>query len=348
MIKSDAYRAEHESFVSNGKGTSVGCIMAYIAHVPAFIVLLKLSQGFRKPRIVRDVAVLVVPTLLSMTVLAEYNYWSLTCIIVLLTIAVNTSQRDSHTDTADVGDQGMGYQNTSYLTLFKGVNVMITCIAILAVDFRIFPRRFAKTETFGVSLMDIGVGTFIVSSAMTSRYARGQPTKPQTQTQTQSQAQSEGLLSRLPLRISAQHLAVLMLGVGRFVVLRAINYQEHVSEYGLHWNFFVTLFCVWSAADALHAIPRRFLVWIALFWLISYQTLLIATPLTDYILSSTRLNIISANKEGICSLMGYIPLYLLSESFSYNICFNRGRTRSHSREILGTSPKEEEVEEEEV
>jgi hypothetical protein len=118
MMKSDAYRAEHESFVSNGKGTSVGCIMAYMAHVPAFIVLLKLSQGFRKPRIVRDVAVLVVPTLLSMTVLAEYNYWSLACIIVLLTIAVNTSQRDSHTDT-DVASE-VGYQNTSYLTLFKG------------------------------------------------------------------------------------------------------------------------------------------------------------------------------------------------------------------------------------
>ena len=52
--------------------------------------------------------------------------------------------------------------------------MLITCLAILAVDFRIFPRRFAKTETFGISLMDIGVGTFIVSSAVTSRYARGQ------------------------------------------------------------------------------------------------------------------------------------------------------------------------------
>ena len=52
--------------------------------------------------------------------------------------------------------------------------MLVTILAILAVDFRIFPRRFAKTETFGISLMDIGVGTFIVSSAVTSRFARGQ------------------------------------------------------------------------------------------------------------------------------------------------------------------------------
>ena len=54
-----------------------------------------------------------------------------------------------------------------------GLNVLMTCICILAVDFRVFPRSFAKTETFGVSLMDVGVGTYIISSALTSKYARG-------------------------------------------------------------------------------------------------------------------------------------------------------------------------------
>lgn len=51
---------------------------------------------------------------------------------------------------------------------FRTLLFVITSIAILAVDFRtVFPRRFAKTSNaYGFSLMDVGVGYFIVGHAM--------------------------------------------------------------------------------------------------------------------------------------------------------------------------------------
>jgi phosphatidylinositol glycan class W len=187
-------------------------------------------------------------------------------------------------------------------------------MAILAVDFRIFPRRFAKTETFGVSVMDIGVGTFIVSSAITSKYARGKE-------KARAGSEANSVASRLSA-YSLQHTTVLCLGVGRFVLLKALNYQEHVSEYGVHWNFFVTLFSVWTAVDLLHTLlPRRSVAVAACAGLVAYQALLLRTPLTAYVMSDVRDGLLAANKEGIVSLLGYIPLYLLSEEASRALFF---------------------------
>jgi hypothetical protein len=97
MVNSvSTYKEEHEAFVSNLKGTSVGCVLVYLLHIPAFILLTKLTQRGRKIRILREFFFLVFPLLLEMTVFADYNYLSLIGLIVIIYVYYKTDQRSSH------------------------------------------------------------------------------------------------------------------------------------------------------------------------------------------------------------------------------------------------------------
>ena len=253
--------------------------------------------------------------------------------------------------------------------------MLITCLAILAVDFRIFPRRFAKTETFGISLMDIGVGTFIVSSAVTSRYARGQypprltkssydvennrcynnnnnnnnnngnsneknKNKNENENENENDINNNESNKKMKSNCSFseiyriiqlffylqtqnwKHYLVLILGLGRMVALKVFNYHENVSEYGVHWNFFVTLFSIWQISDFLHRfLSRKYLHWFAITVLLLYQFTLSKTTMTDFIFAASRKNFFYANREGFLSLFGYVPMYLLVEMLAYHFFY---------------------------
>ena len=49
---------------------------------------------------------------------------------------------------------------------FRTTVVIITSVAIFAVDFFIFPHVHAKTVLYGISLMDLGVGLFVLCHSM--------------------------------------------------------------------------------------------------------------------------------------------------------------------------------------
>lgn len=191
-----------------------------------------------------------------------------------------------------------------FITTYRGAMMIISCISILAVDFNVFPRRFAKTESFGTSLMDLGVGSFV--------FAAGIVAARQQLKEDQSEARSFVTRMRTAMRHSAPLLA---LGLIRLWTVKGLDYAEHVSEYGVHWNFFFTLALLPPATAFLQPLLR----WIpsygifAFLFAVCYECLLWFTPdLKFYIILSERKegDWLSQNREGVFSFIGYLAIFI--------------------------------------
>lgn len=68
-----------------------------------------------------------------------------------------------------------GQDRLPFLSVMRASCMLLSCVSILAVDFPAFPRRFAKTETFGKSLMDVGVGAIVISMGLVHGKLLGKP-----------------------------------------------------------------------------------------------------------------------------------------------------------------------------
>ena len=170
---------------------------------------------------------LVLPTFLVFTVLADY---ALVCFLLVLSLITTRLILQSHSVQKQNLSVPVVDNKKRFLSNFRAYVNIATAISILAVDFTIYPRRFAKTETYGTGLMDVGVGSFMIANAVVSQDARGI-------------ARTLPLLQAVNKELRAV-LVLLGLGLVRFVAVKTTDYQEHVSEYGVHWNFFLTLACV--------------------------------------------------------------------------------------------------------
>lgn len=116
----------------------------------------------------------------------------------------------------------------AFITYFRSVINICTALAILAVDFPVFPRRLAKTEIYGFGGMDIGVGLYVVANAIVSPEAK------------QKLGSSVPVLSQIQKSIISS-IPLMVLAFARLIAVKGADYHEHVTEYGVHWNFFFTI-----------------------------------------------------------------------------------------------------------
>lgn len=148
----------------------------------------------------------------------------------------------------------------AFVTHFRGAIMLLTIIVILAVDFPAFPRRMAKTESMGVSLMDFIVGAMMFSSGLSWRAARemgggmGLAAATTTTTTTTTSSSPAYLTSGAFLKL----LQVGGMGALRYTAHTLSDQHTHVSEYGVHWNFYFSLASVFLFSQllalALHAL----------------------------------------------------------------------------------------------
>jgi phosphatidylinositol glycan class W len=144
-------------------------------------------------------------------------------------------------------------------------------------------------------MMDSGVALITLNAGLSSRKARPWH-KPKS------------LIPEL-LQTLRQSVFPILLGFSRIVLLSKLDYQEHPSEYGIHWNFYTTiaivniLLCFVRYPEG--CLPLGFALMIA------YETLIVTFELDKYIFYAPRSDFVSANREGICSLVGYLSLQLI-------------------------------------
>lgn len=196
------------------------------------------------------------------------------------------------------------------MTHYRGSMMVVTCLAILAVDFPVFPRRFAKVETWGTSLMDLGVGSFVFSAGVVSARALA---KSEQLSSSGGTSRQNNFFTRFAQALR-HSIPLLILGFIRLWSVKGLDYAEHVTEYGVHWNFFFTLGFLPPFAELSDAITRKLVKRyeiLAILLAVVYELVLNNTELLRYILVSPRgPDLLSKNREGVFSFIGYLSIFL--------------------------------------
>ena len=105
-----------------------------------------------------------------------------------------------------------------------------------------------------------------------------------------------------------------VLGLVRLYTVKGLDYAEHVTEYGVHWNFFFTLAFLGpfvELSDLLTAFVLPSYEVLSVVFALVYEIVLDNTALKGYILISPRgPDLLSKNREGVFSFIGYLSVFL--------------------------------------
>lgn len=330
-----------EAFVSNLNGTSpqevvLGLCLAPLCHLGRGLILILLHQTRANNKttfplfchILLDFCVLILPLVTSCTILSsvlQQVIISIALIISALFYYINCypSVQRLIKNVPSFLQSHIQIQKVPFVTTFRVLVNIKTAISILAVDFSVFPRRYAKTETYGTGVMDVGVGAFVFANGLVSPEARRKDASGSKMSHLTKQ-----LISVWPL---------FALGIARMASIKMSDYQEHVTEYGVHWNFFFTLAMVRVVASSLFVIVPVSYSWVvALLISIFYQLTLEMSGLKAFLMHNTdrHRDLIHANKEGIFSVVGYLAIYMAGVQVGLHVMQPRSEVRECLRSLF--------------
>ncbi|TGZ51875.1 phosphatidylinositol-glycan biosynthesis class W protein [Temnothorax longispinosus] len=336
-VSKEQYRLEQEAFVSNHGGTTPEEVIFTLLPSVCGVLLATTTLGILKKythenvRVVIEFMLTVIPIILCCTILS--GHIGSVCVIMisisLLNIMLLLNKRINLPNSTRVRPVT---GKRPFVTHFRALTNIITAICILAVDFRIFPRKFAKTEAFGYSLMDTGVGLFILANALVAPEARDFSTFRRGGFQeTLTKNMKNCFRSCVPL---------LVLGFGRIAVVEYVGYQKHVTEYGVHWNFFITLAIVkLFSSMIISSISSKYSLLSGIWILWMHEYTMSFKDLKTWILAwdGPRDDFISANREGLISVPGYVGLYFVGVAIGRLI--HSTYQSSHTRSNMNISLK---------
>ncbi|KAM0751674.1 GWT1-domain-containing protein [Meredithblackwellia eburnea MCA 4105] len=332
------YKLAKEQFVSDQIGGSVFrinsvCLTALTTYALWIVLAPKLGHrsNTSSPRVpFFEFLILVLPLLLSLTVLAAHPL-KLNAFLTSLVFLFNNSHnsqnnppdlgspvpptdppspdasKSSRSSTSSISKEEDARRRSPqaksfskpFVTVYRAHMMLMTIICILAVDFPAFPREFAKAETWGTSIMDLGVGSFVFGAGMVAALPllRDLERPPLRSLVTASIKRSAGVIA---------------LGLVRLALVKGVEYPEHATEYGIHWNFFFTLGTVPILATFCDRIATTIdHTWLALIISLGYQLVFDRSQLQFWALTAERTTLLTQNKEGIVSIPGYLAIFLL-------------------------------------